>query len=79
MPVQLLRTVRYSDTASYFRKKGFFASVATCSSVTNDEWVTRTLTRDIASLTVGDLALVCEYAPQQWQRDLAARSMPKGT
>ena len=62
---------RYSVDASQIRERGHRASVGTIQNVRSDEWVSCALQAPSAGMTLGDYALLAEYAPQQWQRDMA--------
>ena len=66
---------RYSWHATRARREGHFASATTCAHARNDAWVSAALRERPQTLTMGDKALLSEWAPQQWQRDLAAHLM----
>ena len=71
---------RYSVEASQIRERGHCASTGTIQNVRSDEWVSGALQAPSTGMGLGDYALLAEYAPQQWQRDMAVtylRSSPK--
>ena len=63
--------VRYSVQASAIRAQGHFANVTTIDNICNDQWVSHTLQSRSSEQSLGDFALLAEFAPQQWQRDAA--------
>lgn len=67
--------IRYSQQASAVRARGNFASATVCDGVRDDKWVAEALQKRPHELSVGDLALLAEYASQQWQRDEAVRAL----
>ena len=62
---------RHTRQATLTRRAGHFASADTCGNVAQEPWVTQKLRFETHLLSPGDLALLCEHAPQQWQRDYA--------
>ena len=70
-----MQTVRHFGTASIVRNEGYFASADTCAKVSDANWVAKKLQTEAHTLQVGDLALIAEWAPVQWQRDEAVKLM----
>ena len=68
---------RHSAHATRARIAGHFASADVCQTVTDNAWASHALTQGMDALSIGDLALLCEWAPQQWQRDTAARELTR--
>ena len=64
--------VRYTEEASKVRRQGHFASIAVIRIIGDRDAQARRLQEEAPSLTLGDLALLAEYAAEQWQRDRAA-------
>ena len=71
MPTPRPLITRHSIQASREREAGHFATADTCTNAADNTWASHALTHGLAILTAGALALLCEHAPQQWQRDAA--------
>lgn len=66
--------VRYLMDATEARKRGCFARALVIHNVTSEAWTTEALNKS-HTLGVGDLALLSEIAPRQWQRDAAVHNL----